>query len=1735
MSILDMAKRKNSVPAKNFILQGETKLETEFLHIVRSLETDRLQLDAFKNIWKAYSVGQKIEADLISVLLHKWAKEFANRIATESSSAWKEQCSRKSLLSNESQQENVIAPVLVNGADYIAMRDEALVSNNTTKIDSLLSEMTDVFSQDFLEKLVHNVLFSTNQINYSQIPYMIEIVTSVREWTESEYYNHFLHSITSPIQRRKIKLVIEAAFFLITSNITKDKNDKSITIVLPDDKKEWLLEKERILRSLIGQKAFSTNNQNIYDLALQKISKLSIVEKEETPEFLYKEKIEEHKINTHKPYLPEKKLAKTTAVEVIETKVEPVIPQKSLPSPFYTKDFLSHISDKETWELRPYQFEWLYKSIDKMEQWIWKKYEWQDPYETAILLDMIMSTGKTVVVGKLLSLLTLPEVTERLWTSKRTMLLISDKIETNNNQHKSLFDDATIIPATIREKFSHTRVHHQSNDELHIDEIRNCDLLFVSSTFHSLEKAKIKEIIRARGWFDVIWVDETHHLDADSWRKLFEDCNQINSRWYKPLNIFTTGTVSAKLWELVKPTFTYSLSEYLLSPYSPNVNYTMVTNIDTTEEKLLEIRDAVFSFTNDPTRHTPRRYKKASNQIQSMIQSILPNFVDQRAMVDDVLFRAGWDLKHSIYFVDTKTDAEDLAVVLREKSPFSVKTFYSGKDNTNVLDDFGEWLIDQLVVIGKLDESVHPPHVKHLWWMSKNKSWIRILQRLWRFLDSDDDVRAWDYSGSFHYLAEMLQISTDMDKRLITDTSDIKRQATWKKKGTRPMWNIAISNANITMADMTSTSEQDKLRIYIPFAHLFTESSNSSRTANTLFNNDIAGILSSKPRLAATVTTEQLLAYIDSGEITWNDLERSNRPKKAKYLNGKYADEWISFPMDRYEMIQHLWWDPETSLSSAYLRSLLYDTPYNSIEKPAADINDIAQYYAQGLITDEMLLDFWEWMNFALSNNHSPTRACVVYYDIWAMRIKFLGKGKTKEDLLAFVKELSSNILLWKRLATKADYINAWKQWDIKIDDLSPEKWSLKAQEYNKQSTISVLFHTDRSAFIQHFDVPHADTIAYQLTCPPELKIGTGKQFSDAYNAGYFYFDICDKTQYQTHAVERNKEHASQYWFFLPMWFSSFESVMRCVNNPKKLKEMLIGPFREAARKNDIIELIKEWVITSDWFKERTWKKNAEEFNTWDSHTKWLILQKKLRTIATTLLGIWSTQSIDLGKFSVWYPDIIPHLVSWDATKTAEMVRQLRDDVTSVIRSADIDTYNTLLDSWVITYDWFSSTAQRTLCAKRYMSTTDTWDYCLHTTIEWFIRTMLSIPQSQKFNMQDAYDIIATRFIEGKYVNPISDTIEKQRESLLGSYISVCKLDDYHKLIVDWVITPERVDDRENKSEEYNVGKNMTVAKSIRALFVSILKLWKIDFNMSDLKIVVKEYISMIASNTVIPEEKYEQRKTYLEDQNTDFAKESDYENLIAEWVITYDWLFLETWREKAQDRNATYSKQRKFTISGNFMKVGHLCKPKDVDIEIGDITAALAKQYVSAKMIHVSSTTPLQSLWVLSPAQLEQLFVTSINFDKQKIDKTKANHAAEVFKWEKALVVKKLEGYIQSHDNPADFYENFHTRLIRHSIQKVTLEKLQEMFAHTTEPSSSLYKKEYIITLMSMYDRYLNQKKESLTRGDRILLFEQKKELPIWYWRENIYEVTTAFIAKTPDTCSKAIHVLEEMVRFVM
>ncbi len=122
---------------------------------------------------------------------------------------------------------------------------------------------------------------------------------------------------------------------------------------------------------------------------------------------------------------------------------------------------------------------------------------------------------------------------------------------------------------------------------------------------------------------------------------------------------------------------------------------------------------------------------------------------------------------------------------------------------------------------------------------------------------------------------------------------------------------------------------------------------------------------------------------------------------------------------------------------------------------------------------------------------------------------------------------------------------------------------------------------------------------------------------------------------------------------------------------------------------------------------------------------------------------------------------------------------------------------------------------------------------------------------------------------------------------------------------------------------------------------------------------------------------------------------------------------------------------------------------------------------------------------------------MTSINFTKQKIDKSKANHAAAVFKGEKDLVIKRMENTLRHHATPTDFYESMHTRLICHATQKMTYDKLQELFATSQEHLSPLHQKEHLIALMNLYDRCMTQKKNVLGREDMTLLVEQKKALP--------------------------------------
>jgi hypothetical protein len=285
-------------------LLNESDLETEFLSISTSLEGDRWQLTALQKIWNAYSNGQQIKTDLIATLSHSGAKDFAKRIESSNSSwrefnnekIWREQFqgipsprdkvayqkrsnnynntpyifrqdkdTTPSITTYDVQIQQEAASNTLNRTDYLSEWDLALKDNNKEQIKHLLAEISDVFCDDFLEKLQSNILFSDVQITYSDMPYMAAIVTSVKHWIESKYCQGFLGSIMNPIQRAKVKVVIQAATALHTSPANS-------SIKISDEKKEQLLKKEKDFWRLIAEKAFSFNNQYIYDLALLKLS-----------------------------------------------------------------------------------------------------------------------------------------------------------------------------------------------------------------------------------------------------------------------------------------------------------------------------------------------------------------------------------------------------------------------------------------------------------------------------------------------------------------------------------------------------------------------------------------------------------------------------------------------------------------------------------------------------------------------------------------------------------------------------------------------------------------------------------------------------------------------------------------------------------------------------------------------------------------------------------------------------------------------------------------------------------------------------------------------------------------------------------------------------------------------------------------------------------------------------------------------------------------------------------------------------------------------------------------------------------------------------------------------------------------------------------------------------------------------------------------------------------------------
>lgn len=1256
--------------------------------------------------------------------------------------------------------------------------------------------------------------------------------------------------------------------------------------------------------------------------------------------------------------------------------------------------------DPDTWLPRPYQDKALAFSMHNIDLWLqWKPLS-TSTYDHTILLDMTMSSGKTVVVGNILSYFALADVVERIWSEKLSILLVSDKIDTINNQIQSLFGEEThILPVGLRQKFHHHTIHFKSTQKFEEDKFQSSPYTFVGSTFHSLDKPLIDKINTLVWGFDVIWVDEAHHLWADTWRQLVDQYN-VPKNGRKPLMIWTTGTATAQLKELVGGGYTYSLAEYLLSPYCPEINYTIVTNRDVSQEQILAVRSCLEKiYTNAGMSLGRREFMKLMHHLEAMVGDILPSFDSLESLVDDILFRLGGDLAWTVYFVDSKKEADDLNKVLKKKTKQKSMTYYSGYENDNgALEYFMDQTLEQMIVIGKLDESIHPPKVKNLVGLSKTKSLRKILQRLGRFLGSNEPVYCWDYSGSFHYLMNIYELGIQMsqikDTLQVTDNDLPQNLAVnlfekdidpdrWTSRDETSNRNVVRSKPSTTSSpsskpkvlDKTggsSSEPQNKLHVYLP--HIVGDSYvNSSQGSDILSNGAIYKHLSGLQYVKPTITREDIQMALDDGSITLEDLEKKNWPLKAKKLNEDYPKTGKKYPLDRYELIQHLWGDPLISMGNHYLYSLIEGRKYVHPDKPFASTEVLLNYYIDGLFGEKELSHHLAWMAFAINHNLDSQTTHSITYSLDVVREKFLWRGKKDNNKLFLTfEELKNTATTGKRFALKADYEKLFQKWILSQKILTESKWPSFVKKRNADPKSRYMLYTQLTHVHKMLDTPFADGMHHSLSRMRGLAIGTWREISECYIAWWFDFDVTDLEDYNANALRWNVEHSNTYGFYLPLGFRIFQGIMSVTHRPEQLKKYLEWPFTMTPSPEEYITFIKKWIIDVSRLDEETWATKAKNYNDTQSAKTWYVMHGKLRSFFTYVLDMGSVASFSLPTAIEGMKEIFAYLVANKKYTTSKDFAILKEQLEwSLKLSATKEQYMAHIASWDIDMSWLESGNKWTEKAKAWNIRNPGAGYLLHTRAPWFINTLLGyqLSASKKYNLETALEEIKKLMPPKVPVDRFSiaeDTIQALRTTLEAQYKAPAEYNDYVQAIKSGEIVAshcssdawKKLVDKRNTDP----SKTTKIALDVRSFVKVLLKLKSTSvFNLDTSLPIAQEVIKKIKMGETIADNFYTLTAKSLTEGYVTPASKEQYMQLMNEGIIDESWFSETIWRQKATNRNTKYSIFYKFTINPSIYAAANKIKWQNHAVKM---PTADCRSILESSLLEALADENISSLW---------------------------------------------------------------------------------------------------------------------------------------------------------------------------
>jgi superfamily II DNA or RNA helicase len=297
--------------------------------------------------------------------------------------------------------------------------------------------------------------------------------------------------------------------------------------------------------------------------------------------------------------------------------------------------------------------------------------------------------------------------------------------------------------------------------------------------FSTCQTANLKNLTEKLPYVDIIIIDEGHNVWGGNEFEIL--LKNLSTKWRdgnSPHIIAITATPSNITTELFgEPIFQFGLAEYLASPYSPRVEYRLITSTTANPDEIVSLSrriESAKSITDIPEK------KRTIREIEEQFDALMAEYPDTESLVWDILHRITTEdpsggIWPTIVFVSSIDEADRVARTINTQTGSDITlAYHSGSKGNDALgrlanpDDSTRFVI----AVDMLNESIDLPTVENIvFWRGTGMARI-YLQQFGRWLRWDGVVRYYDYVGGMQNFAWIGNIYQEYQSHRVTNTHE---------------------------------------------------------------------------------------------------------------------------------------------------------------------------------------------------------------------------------------------------------------------------------------------------------------------------------------------------------------------------------------------------------------------------------------------------------------------------------------------------------------------------------------------------------------------------------------------------------------------------------------------------------------------------------------------------------------------------------------------------------------------------------------------------------------------------------------------------------------------------------------------------------------------------------------------------------------------------------------------------